>query len=148
MNIKLLLLGMTLSLPYALYAADVTKATSPASPMTQTMHNEAEILIKTQQAEIIRLQEQLKQTQTLMQQRKIYSKIQQLLQRSSSEVILSVSAELLKSLQGYPLLPYAEYQWLSANKTQLDFASIQAFQRRYPDFPNSNELKKSGYNNK
>ncbi|MFY1026759.1 transglycosylase SLT domain-containing protein [Actinobacillus seminis] len=142
MNIKLLLLGMTLSLPYALYAADVTKATSPASPMTQTMHNEAEILIKTQQAEIIRLQEQLKQTQTLMQQRKIYSKIQQLLQRSSSEVILSVSAELLKSLQGYPLLPYAEYQWLSANKTQLDFASIQAFQRRYPDFPNSNELKK------
>lgn len=142
MNIKPLLLGITLSLPYALYAADVTTETSPASPMTQTLLNEAETLIKTQQAEITRLQEQLNQTQILAQQRETYSKIQQLLQRSSSEVTLSVSAELLKSLQNYPLLPYAEYHWLSANKAQLDFAAIQAFQQRYPNFPNSNELKK------
>ncbi|WP_410685880.1 transglycosylase SLT domain-containing protein [Avibacterium paragallinarum] len=77
----------------------------------------------------------LRDQQKLTTQREIYRKLQQYLALSQSEATLNIADGLLAQLQDYPLLPYAEYQRLKAQKASLSMAEISLFQQKYPDFP-------------
>ncbi|MCW9700014.1 transglycosylase SLT domain-containing protein [Avibacterium sp. 20-129] len=71
-------------------------------------------------------------------EREIYRKLQQYLALSQSETTLGIAKALLAQLQDYPLLPYAEYQFLIAKKADLSFDEILDFTKKHPDFPLNN----------
>ncbi|MDH2927485.1 transglycosylase SLT domain-containing protein [Lonepinella koalarum] len=80
-------------------------------------------------------------TPDLQKQREIYRKISEMLAISQSQPTQQLANQLLQQIPNYPLVSYAEYQLLNANKSQLSLQQIEDYQAHQPNPNFANRLK-------
>lgn len=79
------------------------------------------------------------QTDQYSLQRQQYQEFMQFLSGNVSDNSVALAAQLLPSLQDYPLYPYAWYRVL-IKQSIISLAQLQQFLAAYPDFPLNNTL--------
>lgn len=79
------------------------------------------------------------QTDQYSLQRQQYQEFMQFLSGNVSDNSVALAAQLLPSLQDYPLYPYAWYRVL-IKQSLIPLAQLQQFLAAYPDFPLNNTL--------
>ncbi|MGR3807925.1 transglycosylase SLT domain-containing protein [Pasteurella testudinis] len=85
------------------------------------------------------------ETLSIDQQRQIYRKAEALLPLSAEKNSFAVVDKLIAQLDGYPLLPYLQYQRLVSDSAQLSAEKVVQFSRQYPALAEQKNVNRTWY---